>query len=479
MDNYSADIENEKKRYIYNYRKDNYGEDRDRIKINELGSLYLDKDMQKDYRPLIYIGGQMEHQLHRLENATGKTFDPGHYMFDGSWMYEYPNRGTKSNINVFNFADNLVKAIEASGLEEVDIITESYGGLIAACASKSKRIHKVIAIHPPILGTPLASNDFLLDNLNKLERRQKLLARAVTLVVNDYFGFEKDNYLGINNSDILKSIDFNKLTVVGSALDRENDPSWLACSLYDIIYAITGEQSDGVVIYNEETLRKYGINYFTEIAPKNHFAAGSEKNLLRYAHKFFEGWEFVEDEEFDLSDSIPEKDSISLEDKKVKDKKISSENGTLTRKENMLIEDKTTTKGKKVKNTSLRVTTVKDVSLESKTPEFKEVLGNSGEKPNLLDKLFKKFVAENRSKFLDNFYYLDSEEQTYEDGYRSFIKEDLLEKEKELGTEDDGLELLSLDNESGGMASKSDILEICKKVEEERALRLRKFGSKE
>ena len=145
----------------------------------------------------------------------------------------------------------------------------------------------------------------------------------------------------------------------------------------------------------------------------------------------------------------------------------------------MLIEDKTTTKGKKVKNTSLRVTTVKDVSLESKTPEFKEVLGNSGEKPNLLDKLFKKFVAENRSKFLDNFYYLDSEEQTYEDDYRSFIKEDLLEKEKELGTEDDGLELLSLDNESGGMASKSDILEICKKVEEERALRLRKFGSKE
>lgn len=305
------DYVNNKKTDIVNYRAN-----RDRIKINELGSLYLDKDMQKDYRPTIYIGGQMEHRLHRLENATGRTFDSGHYMFDGSFMYEYFNHGTKSDINTLNFADNLVKSIEKAGIDEVDIITESYGGLIAACASKSKRIHKVIAIHPPILGTPLASNDVILDNLNKLERSQKLLAGAVTLVVNDYFGFEKENYLGINNSDILKSIDFNKLTVVGSALDRENDPSWLACSLYDIIYAITGEQSDGVVIYNEETLRKYGINYFTEIAQKNHFDAGSKKNLLRYAHKFLEGYKFVEDEEFDPNSYIDGSPTMPLMDKK-------------------------------------------------------------------------------------------------------------------------------------------------------------------
>ena len=281
----------------------NYRKDRDRINVNALGSLYLDKKLQGIYTPLIYIGGQMEHRLHTFENRTGKTFDIGHKLFDGSFMYEYPTNDTKSNINTLNFADSLVKCIEKSGLEKVDIITESYGGLIAA-ASKSALIEKVVTIHLPISGTPLASNDVILDNLDILEKRQRWIAKLVTRVVNDYYGFQKDNSLGINNPDILRNIDFSKLTVVGSALDRENDKNKLACALYDIIYAITGEKSDGVVIYNEETLRKYGINYFTEIVPKNHFAAGSERNLMRYAHKYFDGYEFEEFEELDPNSYI-------------------------------------------------------------------------------------------------------------------------------------------------------------------------------
>lgn len=303
----------------------NYRKDRERINVNALGSLYINKELDENFRPVIYIGGQMEHRLHRLEQKTGITFDVGHGLFDGSWFYEYSNRGTKSNINTENFADNLVKSLEAANLDDVDIITESYGGLIAACASKSKRIHKVVAIHPPLLGTPLASNDVLLDALDKLEKEQRRIAKWVNRVVNDRFGFEQDNANGINNSKILDSIDFSKLTVVGSNMDRENDKKKLACQLYDLIYALTGKESDGVVLFDEERFKSLGINCIKETHPTNHFDAGSEKNIMRVAAITLERFEFAEDDEsrligdntyyFDEDTSLDEKfldDNLSI-----------------------------------------------------------------------------------------------------------------------------------------------------------------------
>ena len=264
----------------------NYSANRERINVNSLGSLYIDKNIPKDSRIIVYIGGQMEHRLHVLENFTGITFDPGHGLFNGSFMYEYSTRGNKTDKNAINFANTLIKCLEAKGLNEVDIITESYGGLIAACASKSPIIHKVVAIHPPILGTPLASKNIILENLDRLSKNQQRIAKLATMVVDDLYGFQKDNSLGIINTDSLRNIDLSKLTVIGSQLDRENDKNKLACTLYDIIYNITGEQSDGVVIYNEEALRKYGINYYTESDLTNHFDAGSKENIQAHAEKF-------------------------------------------------------------------------------------------------------------------------------------------------------------------------------------------------
>ena len=164
----------------------NYRKDRERINVNALGSLYIDKGLDENSRPVIYIGGQMEHRLHVIEQ-TGVTFDVGHKLFDGSWFYDYPTTGTKSNINTENFADNLLKSLEAADLYDVDIITESFGGLIAASASKSPRIHKVVAIHPPILGTPLASNDVVLDALSKLEKKQRIIAQSLLLMIDMVF----------------------------------------------------------------------------------------------------------------------------------------------------------------------------------------------------------------------------------------------------------------------------------------------------
>lgn len=265
----------------------NYRNNRERIKVNSLGSLYVNKKLDQNHRPIIYIGGQMEHRLHLLEQS-GLTFDIGHNLFDGSWFYDYSIRGNRLEANAKNFADNLISSLKISGLSEVDIITESYGGLIAAYASRSKKIHKVVAIHPPILGTPLASKEMILEALNKLEKDQKRIAKIVMSVVNEHFGFEKDNAIGLVNSAQDDLIDFSKLTVVGSKLDRDNDKNKLACTLYDLIYTITGKESDGVVLFDEEEIKRLGANCITENTPTNHFDAGSKENILRAAQLGFE-----------------------------------------------------------------------------------------------------------------------------------------------------------------------------------------------
>ncbi len=120
---------------MYNYRKG-----KKRYKPNEFGSLYI-KDIDPNERPVIYIGGQMEHRWHILEQ-TGLTFDPGHNMFNGNWFYDYPIwTSNKGEINGEGFKNNLLKALEEAKLSDVDLITHSYGGIVGALASKDPKIH--------------------------------------------------------------------------------------------------------------------------------------------------------------------------------------------------------------------------------------------------------------------------------------------------------------------------------------------------
>lgn len=104
---------------MYNYRRE-----KKRIKPNDLGSLYLSNKIDQNKRPILYIGGQIEHRFHIIEQS-GVTFDVGHSMFDGSWFYDYSIvKGDKKEINCLNFANNLVLALEEAKIGDVDLVTE-------------------------------------------------------------------------------------------------------------------------------------------------------------------------------------------------------------------------------------------------------------------------------------------------------------------------------------------------------------------
>lgn len=260
----------------------NYRCGKERIKVNELGSLYIDYNKINDNeRPIIYIGGQMEHRCHILEQ-TGYTADPGHNMFCGSWFYDYSifNKD-KSQLNTKNFADNLLVALNRASIGDVNLITESYGGLIGTYASKSSSIHKVIAIHPPILGTPLANKEMLEYAIKHLELEQRIIAKIINVILDDKYGFEIENSKGIYDSKFQYVADLSKLVVVGSNVNLETERNKLVRSLYTLILQLTDKESDGVVIFNRDDLSKFGIAYIEEEDNLSHFDAGSKENIDR------------------------------------------------------------------------------------------------------------------------------------------------------------------------------------------------------
>ncbi len=257
-----------------------YRKGKERYIPNGLGSLYVDKSkINSNERPVIYIGGQMEHRCHVMEQ-TGKTFDPGHNMFAGNWFYDYSIFSrNKGEINGENFSENLIESLTMAKLSDVDLITHSFGGIIGSLASKSDRIHKVYAVHPPITGTPLANPKDIEEYKRLLNKKEKLLLKVLKVLVNTNYGFEHDNYNGV---DLIK-IDLNKLVVIGSSLDPSVEKGFVL-DLYNMVKKVTGLENDGVVTYSEELLNRFGINYVTENVKNNHFNSGTEE-AFKYAYQ--------------------------------------------------------------------------------------------------------------------------------------------------------------------------------------------------
>lgn len=260
----------------------NYRQGKTKYKPNNLGSLYIDeKKLNSNEQPVIYIGGQMEHRCHILEQ-TGYTFDPGHNMFTGSWFYDYPVFSkAKETFNTANFTANLLESLKEAQLSDVILITESYGGMIAAAATKSALVSKAVAIHPSILGTPLANPQYIEDYKLLLTRYQKILLQGLKLLINPEYGFEKDNFQGID----LRQVDLNKLIVVGNYLDIDKEQNALLKETYEIIRAITSFKSDGVVVFEPSEFERLGINYLKETKNNNHFDAGTKENIEEAYHR--------------------------------------------------------------------------------------------------------------------------------------------------------------------------------------------------
>jgi len=227
----------------------------------------------------------MEHRCHVLEQS-GYTADLGHNLFTGSWFYDYPICSSdKNQYNTRNFAENLLAALEKAHIGEVDLITDSYGGLIGTYATKSPLIHEVVAIHPPVFGSPLADKSLMEYAIKYLEFEQKLIAKIVNSIINYSYGFEIENSQGLLNPVLQEVADLRKLIVVGSSINYETEKNILIKKLYKLIEMLTSKENDAIVLFERQDLIHFGIPFYEEDDHLSHFAAGSKENILKVKKK--------------------------------------------------------------------------------------------------------------------------------------------------------------------------------------------------
>ena len=102
-------------------------------------------------------------------------------------------------------------------------------------------------------------------------RIQKLIIKILKLVVNYNYGFQQNNFYGLD----LSKVDLNKLLVVGNYLDVLKEKNEFMLAAYDLIEKFTGMKSDGVVTFDEETFVSKGINAVRTSRCANHFESSS------------------------------------------------------------------------------------------------------------------------------------------------------------------------------------------------------------
>jgi len=260
----------------------NYRKEKERYKVNSLGSLYVDsKKLSKNEQPIIYVGGQLSHHEHMLE-LMGVSPDLNYNEYTGCWMYDYPIFSNNKNfINAENFSNNLILSLKEANLHDVVLVTFSHGGIIGAYASKSELINKVISIHPALVGTPLTNYEELKKYNGSFTGTQKIIALAIKYIINYNYGYEQDNFTGAD----LRKVDLNKVLVVGNSLNPDLDKNMLLKETFEIIKKVSGFYSDGAIIFDSRVFDKLGINYMETLEKCNHTDAQNPEFVKKYVNK--------------------------------------------------------------------------------------------------------------------------------------------------------------------------------------------------
>ena len=254
----------------------NYKKGKIRYLTNGVGSLYIDESkLSSNERPIIYVGGQIEHRGQVLKQL-GYLNDKNYNCYTGCWMYDYP-------IDVYNsrfmgaekFSESLLIGLREAKINEVVLVGYSHGGLISSYASKSNIISKVICIHSPVLGTPLACPIYFEQQEVLFSKKQQLLLKLLKYIVRMRFGFVIDNYKGIN----FKKVDLNKIILCGNFINLETETNRLILELYDIVMKISGCKTDGIVPFETSQFSQIGLNFWQTNTNMNHFQANDDSYI--------------------------------------------------------------------------------------------------------------------------------------------------------------------------------------------------------
>jgi hypothetical protein len=152
-----------------------------------------------------------------------------------------------------DFSASLIRAISKINKETI-IIGKSYGSVIGAYAASHPNVSKILAVNPCFLGSPLANPEIMNKfHLNFSFCASSLFTKAI-LETNRNFTFEVANGMEIPQTD--------KLTIIGGSiknLSLQKQSDYLMKIGYNTIMYLSGEESDGMAIWNRKKYNQVGV----------------------------------------------------------------------------------------------------------------------------------------------------------------------------------------------------------------------------
>ena len=244
------------------------------------GDLYsCYSELEEKNKPLLFIRDHITTGFHPAAIAYGlnKKLTVNDICFNHYdefihkpyiWVYNYAKSySSKDYHKASNFAKSLLVSLELNKIGNVDILGEGLGGIVAMYASLSSKVDKVLAIHPPILGAPIADIDLLREKAKTF--RQRLILMALNQIIDSCYGYNIENMNGY--SDINKRCRLEKIKVVGSSIVGYEKNNNLEQLLSELIYDCTGIGNDGVSLWDQEMLTRMGFDVVNDDVPVSHF----------------------------------------------------------------------------------------------------------------------------------------------------------------------------------------------------------------
>lgn len=217
----------------------------------------------KDSYNVIYINGsQLAHY-----NKKGKTiFNPcagntrwghvGDWYSDNIKPYVFKYIVEDDFDNSSKFTASLIELLKTLDTDKNIIVGKSYGGILAGLSAQSDLVSEVHLVNPSMLGSSLSNLKLIKDNCHSFT--DALIYLSCCHILEPDRTFTKENYEGvyIENSP--------KIHIYGGAVNHlkpRNVMEWIMKLGADKIYEISGEQSDGMAIWNESYFKERGFDY--------------------------------------------------------------------------------------------------------------------------------------------------------------------------------------------------------------------------
>ncbi|ABX03043.1 MAG TPA: alpha/beta hydrolase [Herpetosiphon sp.] len=176
-------------------------------------------------RPVLFLHGWLGSWRYWMPTMEFVSKDFRTYSFDFWGFGDSDKTSTAKSISITNFSDQVIRFLDAMGIDKVPLVGHSMGGMVAlkTAIRHPNRISRVAAIGAPIVGTSLSGLLKLTDN-QYVSRAMARVPVVTKFLFRWFLGNVNDTAYGEILDDSVKPTEESLRRAVGSMMRTDLRP---------------------------------------------------------------------------------------------------------------------------------------------------------------------------------------------------------------------------------------------------------------